>query len=195
MCTRSRGTSRTLGCVSPRRMATALQEETPAVTITNQACGEVLIEHVNDILASQGKAMDQALQVTRHIVDHYEKQGRLKHLHDHLNDRAWIGKWVTQALAQNPTPPRLVAPATVLTTNRTTSRRLSEKKRARSPEPSGGPGAPPPHPDGRRGWWHADGVGRRSRRRGARGRARCLTPCSARRARGRGGRWRPRGAS
>ena len=124
-------------------MATALQEETPAVTITNQACGEVLIEHVNDILASQGKAMDQALQVTRHIVDHYEKQGRLKHLHDHLNDRAWIGKWVTQALAQNPTPPRLVAPATVLTTNRTTSRRLSEKKRARSPEPSGGPGAPP----------------------------------------------------
>jgi len=124
-------------------MATASQEEKPVVTITNQACGKVLIKHVNDILASQGKAMDQALQVTRHIVDHYEKQGRLNHLHDHLNDRSWIGKWVTQALAQNPTPPRPVAPATVLTTNRTTSRRLPEKKRARSPERSGGRGAPP----------------------------------------------------
>ena len=61
---------------------------------TNQACGEVLIKHVNEILASQGKAIDQALQVTRHIVENYEEQGRLSHLHAHLNDRAWIGKWV-----------------------------------------------------------------------------------------------------
>ena len=127
-------------------MATASQEERPAVTITNQACGEILIKRVNEIMVSQGKAMDQALQVTRHIVDNYEKQGRLNHLHDHLNDRDWIGKWVTQALAQalaqNPTPHRPVTPATVRTTNRTTSR-LPEKKRARSPESSGGPGAPP----------------------------------------------------
>lgn len=123
-------------------MATASQEERPAVTITNQACGEILIKRVNEIMVSQGKAMDQALQVTRHIVDNYEKQGRLNHLHDHLNDRGWIGKWVTQALAQNPTPHRPVTPATVRTTNRTTSR-LPEKKRARSPESSGGPGAPP----------------------------------------------------
>lgn len=123
-------------------MATASQEERPAVTITNQACGEILIQRVNEIMVSQGKAMDQALQVTRHIVDNYEKQGRLNHLYDHLNDRDWIGKWVTQALAQNPTPHRPVTPATVRTTNRTTSR-LPEKKRARSPESSGGPGAPP----------------------------------------------------
>ena len=59
-----------------------------------RAVKEVLIKHVNEILASQGKAIDQALQVTRHIVENYEEQGRLSHLHAHLNDRAWIGKWV-----------------------------------------------------------------------------------------------------
>ena len=113
-------------------MATASQEERPAVTITNQACGEILIQRVNEIMVSQGKAMDQALQVTRHIVDNYEKQGRLNHLYDHLNDRDWIGKWVTQALAQNPTPHRPVTPATVRTTNRTKPagcRRRSEHAR------------------------------------------------------------------
>lgn len=115
-------------------MATAVQEETPAVAVTNQACGQVLIERVKEILVSQGKGTDQALKVTRHVVEKYENQGRLNHLHDHLNDLAWIGKWVTQALSEISTHGR-VPPATVLRTSRTTSRSPLERKRARSPEP------------------------------------------------------------
>eukprot|EP00966_Prymnesium_polylepis_P320259 7376632-Prymnesium_polylepis.2 len=68
--------------------------------VTNQQCGAILIKHVTQILIQQGKGTNQALQVTRHIVDNYDKQGRLKHLYDHRDDHAWIGKWVTRALSK-----------------------------------------------------------------------------------------------
>lgn len=78
----------------------AIQGGTPSPEVTNQQCGEIVMKRVKEILTQQGKGTGQALQVTRHIVKHYEEQGRLSHLHEHRNDPAWIGKWVTHALSE-----------------------------------------------------------------------------------------------
>jgi len=103
----------------------------PIPNVTNQQCGAILIKHVTQVLIQQGKGTNQALQVTRHIVDNYDKQGRLKHLHDHRDDHAWIGNWVALALSKLPTSPQS-PPAGVRTSNTQLTPRSAVRSQKRS---------------------------------------------------------------
>ena len=100
--------------------------------VTNQQCGSALIVHVKQLLYQQGKGTDQALRVTRHIVDTYERQGRLNYLNEKIEttNMAWIHNKVTLALSELPT--RFQSPPAGVRTSNTESlpptERVSHKR-------------------------------------------------------------------